>query len=83
MFQGHGRVLERRVKVRLRQVPCVTRFRKKAKIGEFEPLDHLRFFLKRGPVSPFSDGGMDKYEDKENKTESYIDHEKVRFSHRG
>jgi hypothetical protein len=65
MLQGKGIILKGRMPVRLGQMPGVTRFRKKAKVGELKPLDHFPLFLKYMPVRPLLEVGVDKNQQEE------------------
>jgi len=81
MFQGKRRILKRRMPVRLGQVPGITRFRKKAKVGELQPFDHIALFLKEMPVCLLPEGGVDKNQGKKQNIAAQKNQKKMGFSH--
>jgi hypothetical protein len=62
-------------------MPGIARFRKKAKIGEFKPLDHFPLFLKDAPVRLLLEGGVDKNQAKEQNIAGQKNQKQLGFSH--
>jgi hypothetical protein len=61
MFEGHGMVLERGVKVGLGGVSGVTGLRKEAEVREAEPFHHFRLLSETGQFGSTPHGGMNQH----------------------
>jgi hypothetical protein len=62
-------------------MPGIARFRKKAKVGEFKPLDHFPLFLKDVPIRLLLEGGLDKNQGKNQNIAGQKNQKQMGFSH--